>query len=714
MIERDTRHWHNDPTLKQTTMPTLTGHDPEEKRQEILRYFRQTYAIDTALYETLRFEESFYLRADPLRHPLIFYYGHTAAFYVNKLTVARLIDQRITPHFESMFAIGVDEMSWDDLNEAHYDWPTVPEVDHYRQQVKTRVETLIETLPLELPISWGSPWWAVMMAIEHQRIHLETSSVLIRQLPLAHLCCHPLWTAEQQCGQAPDNTLLDVTGGSVTVGRPLEHPYYGWDCEYGQQQHRISPFKMSRYLVSNEEFRPFVEQGGYKEQQWWTDEGWRWCQYEQAMMPRFWRKKDHGYQLRTMLAEQPMPWNWPVEVNYLEAKAFCNWKAAQSAQPVRLPSEAEWLHWHDLVNPGYSRAGDTPGNINLAQAASSCPVDRFTCNGFGDVIGNVWQWTETAVDSLPGFRIHPYYDDFSTPTFDGQHNIIKGGSWISTGNEATREARYAFRRHFYQHAGFRYMTSDQPMTELPPSKETDPTIARLCHDHYGSSHHDNFMQQLVELAIRHLGPTLRQRALQVGCEAGRGSFELARYFDQVIGIDLSANIIRRAVEMAEQGHISYQLVEEGELISQHQATLAQFNLTGIAEKVSFLQADPCNLKPLYHGYDLIIVSQILERLYDPGKFLRTLSQRLNPQGLLVIATSYDWNDAITSPQQRIGGQRIDGEPVCGAKALKDALQATMVQHPHHYSLERKLHRHRYSALWQQSDITLWGHREDSV
>ncbi|PLX91485.1 MAG: hypothetical protein C0620_11145 [Desulfuromonas sp.] len=165
MIERDTRHWHNDPTLKQTTMPTLTGHDPEEKRQEILRYFRQTYAIDTALYETLRFEESFYLRADPLRHPLIFYYGHTAAFYVNKLTVARLIDQRITPHFESMFAIGVDEMSWDDLNEAHYDWPTVPEVDHYRQQVKTRVETLIETLPLELPISWGSPWWAVMMAI---------------------------------------------------------------------------------------------------------------------------------------------------------------------------------------------------------------------------------------------------------------------------------------------------------------------------------------------------------------------------------------------------------------------------------------------------------------------------------------------------------------------------------------------------------------------
>ena len=40
--------------------------------------------------------------------------------------------------------------------------------------------------------------------------------------------------------------------------------------------------------------------------------------------------------------------------------------------------------------------------------------------GFYDVIGNVWQWTETPIDGLPGFEVHPLYDDFSTPTFCGE------------------------------------------------------------------------------------------------------------------------------------------------------------------------------------------------------------------------------------------------------------------------------------------------------
>jgi hypothetical protein len=36
-----------------------------------------------------------------------------------------LIHERVNPKFESIFAVGVDEMDWDDLDEAHYTWPTV-------------------------------------------------------------------------------------------------------------------------------------------------------------------------------------------------------------------------------------------------------------------------------------------------------------------------------------------------------------------------------------------------------------------------------------------------------------------------------------------------------------------------------------------------------------------------------------------------------------
>ena len=36
--------------------------------------------------------------------------------------------------------------------------------------------------------------WGVMMGIDHERIHVETSSVLIRQLPVELVCCPKAWT----------------------------------------------------------------------------------------------------------------------------------------------------------------------------------------------------------------------------------------------------------------------------------------------------------------------------------------------------------------------------------------------------------------------------------------------------------------------------------------------------------------------------------------
>lgn len=107
-------------TLLFNRTPLLVGDDPELKRREIQNYFHATLDRYEQLFETLRNDEAYYRKPIPLRHPLIFYYGHTATFFINKLVLAGLIDQRINPTFESMFAIGVDEMSWDDLNDTNY------------------------------------------------------------------------------------------------------------------------------------------------------------------------------------------------------------------------------------------------------------------------------------------------------------------------------------------------------------------------------------------------------------------------------------------------------------------------------------------------------------------------------------------------------------------------------------------------------------------
>jgi len=87
--------------------------DAATKRQEIHQAFLDSFDIYEELFDLVN-EEGHYMRADPLRHPLIFYLGHTAAFYMNKLISARVLrnSDRIDSELESLVAIGVDEMSW--------------------------------------------------------------------------------------------------------------------------------------------------------------------------------------------------------------------------------------------------------------------------------------------------------------------------------------------------------------------------------------------------------------------------------------------------------------------------------------------------------------------------------------------------------------------------------------------------------------------------
>lgn len=88
------------------------------------------------------------------------------------------------------------------------------------------------------------------------------------------------------------------------------------------------------------------------------------------------------------------------------------------------------------------------------------PVNYFKTGDFYDIVGNVWQHSSTPIYPFGDFDIHPIYEDFTTPTFDGRHFMIKGGSFVSCGNEAIKYSRFAFRRHFYQFAGFRYVQSE--------------------------------------------------------------------------------------------------------------------------------------------------------------------------------------------------------------------------------------------------------------
>lgn len=111
------------------------------------------------------------------------------------------------------------------------------------------------------------------------------------------------------------------------------------------------------------------------------------------------------------------------------------------------------------------------------------------------------------------------------PTFDSKHNLIKGGSWISTGNEATRDSRYAFRRHFFQHAGFRYVESSEAITQTFNSYETDEFISQYLEFHYGDNYFgvNNYPQACIATILKFAQGMPFTKALDVGCAVGRSS-----------------------------------------------------------------------------------------------------------------------------------------------------------------------------------------------
>ncbi len=566
-----------------------------------------------------------------LRHPQIFYYGHTPCLYINKLRVAGVLSEPVNAYFESIFEVGVDEMLWDDMHKNDMIWPTVSEVFQYRKKVyDTVVDVIMHHPNLEcesgksLTVNQDHPMWALFMGFEHERIHLETSSVLFREMridlvqrpdswPGLHPSAYVNNTATRfqpiEAIDYPSNEMIDVPGKTIMLGKPVDFPSYGWDNEYGTRTVHVPNFQASKHMITNGEFWQFLSEGGYRRKELWCDDGWAWRSHRNMKWPFFWKptgpQGSHEYILRMLFEEIPMKWDWPVDVTYYESKAYCRWKNEKDRLPeaksYRVLTEAEHQviryqqHSLDAARSSVSADkvmvtsgadfsnGATGANLNMAYSSYSS-VDSFppSHTGHHDTIGNAWEWTEDHFNPLKNFEVHHVYDDFSTPCFDGKHCMIVGGSFMSTGDEASVFARFHFRPHFLQHSSFRLVTSDEdaPATHLFPGSftgqaaardaskvglenaaqsksnvyETDDLLSMYLGLHFplsGSSdkltpilEHNNspvhglrFPQRVAEMLCSLKPVRTNNRALDVGCAVGGSSFELAKVFDHVEAFD---------------------------------------------------------------------------------------------------------------------------------------------------------------------------------
>jgi formylglycine-generating enzyme required for sulfatase activity len=128
-------------------------------------------------------------------------------------------------------------------------------------------------------------------------------------------------------------------------------------------------------------------------------------------------------------------------ISWDEAVAFIGWLIAQTGQPLRLPTEAEWEYAAKAESQTDFWCGSAPAShfAIVERSKGPQPTDSGVANPWGlhHVHGNVWEWVEDAWrDELYG---QP--SDGSASRGDPTLRVIKGGSFKHPGKAARSASR---------------------------------------------------------------------------------------------------------------------------------------------------------------------------------------------------------------------------------------------------------------------------------
>jgi ergothioneine biosynthesis protein EgtB len=330
------------------------------------------------------------------------------------------------------------------LHDRRWDLP-LPKRSEVLAYLESVHAAVLEQLDRGEPSRAAAGLW--QLCLFHEEMHAEAFLYMRQTLGYAM----PAWLPPGPCMEShaePAEGDAEVPAGVYRIGAERDAAF-SFDNERWAHDVSLESFRIARRLVSQDDFRAFVDDGGYRDERLWSAEGLALLQREHADHPRDWRRGADGWQRRAFERWVPLePDHAVTGVSWHEAEAYCAWAGR------RLPTETEWEAAAAYDPSGTRRRypwGDTPPDSTHAvldgRGSGSCSVhscaDGDSTLGLRQMIGNVWEWT--ASDFLPydGFAPAEYLE-YSEPWF-GTRKVLRGGAW-STSSLLVRNTH----RNFFQ------------------------------------------------------------------------------------------------------------------------------------------------------------------------------------------------------------------------------------------------------------------------
>lgn len=316
--------------------------------------------------------------------------------------------------------------------------PTVAEIRDYRARVDDAMRRLIAERGDDPSLAF-----LVELGLNHEQQHQELLLTDIKHVFFSNPLGPAYADLPESRSEATDLAFVRRPGGLLEIGATGDA--FCFDNETPRHQVLVHDHALANRLVTNAEYREFIDDGGYRRPELWLSDGWALIRAEGWERPLCWSEDlDREF---TLGGWRPIDPHAPVcHVSYYEAEAFARWVGA------RLPTEAEW----ELAAARQPVAGNLLDQGRLHPAACSSSPASEPAAPLHQLYGDVWEWTATPYGPYPGFEPLAGSLGEYNGKFMCNQMVVRGGSCATWAEHIRATYRsFFYPRDRWQFLGFR-------------------------------------------------------------------------------------------------------------------------------------------------------------------------------------------------------------------------------------------------------------------